>query len=121
MRELDDVFERLHRSSFRQRFRLQGPEREYLDRKGLEVVLAHAADFVDKRLAPANPATDGKQTPMRKHPVFVAQHATATCCRGCLEKWHAIKKGRELSVDEKRYIVNSLLLSPLWQRTLDQS
>lgn len=67
--------------------------------------MAHAVDFIDKRLAPASPVNDGKQTPMRKHPVFVAQHATATCCRGCLEKWHAISKGHELSVEEKQYIL----------------
>jgi hypothetical protein len=108
MNNIDEVFERLKRSSFRQRFRLQGPERDYLDRKGLDVVMGHAADFVDKRLAPAYPANDGKQTPMRKHPAFVAQHATATCCRGCLEKWHAIPKGRELSADEKQYVVDVL-------------
>jgi predicted Fe-S protein YdhL (DUF1289 family) len=108
MKNFEEVFERLQRSSFRQRFRLQGPERVYLDRKGLEVVMGHAADSVDKRLAPAHPANDGKQTPMRKHPVFVAQHATATCCRGCLEKWHAIAKGHELSADEKQYVIDVL-------------
>jgi predicted Fe-S protein YdhL (DUF1289 family) len=108
MKNLDEVFDRLQRSSFRQRFRLQGPEREHLDRKGLNTVMVHAAGFVDKRLAPAHQANDGKQTPMRKHPVFVAQHATATCCRGCLEKWHAIAKGRELSADEKRYVLDVL-------------
>jgi Domain of unknown function (DUF4186) len=106
MRNIDEVFDKLKRSSFRQRFRLQRFEQEYLDRKGLDVVLAHAADFVDKRLAPAEPANDGKQTPMRKHPVFVAQHATAKCCRGCLEKWHAIPMGRELSADEKQYVID---------------
>jgi hypothetical protein len=42
---------------------------------------------------------------MRNHPVFVAQHATATCCRGCLEKWHAIPKGRELTTDEVEHIL----------------
>jgi predicted Fe-S protein YdhL (DUF1289 family) len=106
MRSVSEVFDQLQRSSFRQRFRLQGPEREYLDRKGLDVVLAHAADFVEKRLAPADPANDGKQTPMRKHPVFVAQHATATCCRGCLEKWHGISKGHELSAEEKHHVID---------------
>jgi hypothetical protein len=106
MKGVNEVFEQLQRSSFRQRFRLQAPEWEYLNRKGLDVVMEHAADFVDKRLAPAYPANDGKQTPMRKHPVFVAQHATATCCRGCLEKWHAIAKGRELSADEKQYVID---------------
>ena len=105
MRNIDDVLERLRQSSFRQRFRLKGVEREYLDRKGLDVVLEHARDFIEKRLAPAYPANDGKQTPMRKHPVFVAQHATATCCRGCLEKWHDIPKGRELSAEEKQHVV----------------
>ena len=63
------------------------------------------ADFIDKRLAPADLANDGKQTPMRNHPVFVAQHATATCCRGCLEKWHGIPKGRELTAEEKTYVL----------------
>jgi predicted Fe-S protein YdhL (DUF1289 family) len=106
MKNLDEVFESLQRSSFRQRFRLREPEREYLNRKGMDAVLMHAADFVDKRLAPAFPANDGKQTPMRKHPVFVAQHATATCCRGCLEKWHDIKKGHELSASERQHVVD---------------
>ena len=105
MRNVDDVFQRLGQSSFRRRFRLQPPERAYLERKGLEVVLSHAADFVAKRLAPAEPLNDGKQTPMGKHPVFVAQHATATCCRGCLEKWHAIPRGHELSAEERQYVV----------------
>ncbi len=106
MRNIDEVFAQLQRSSFRQRFRLQGPEREYLVRKGLDEIMAHAAEFIGKRLAPAEPANDGKQTPMRKHPVFVAQHATATCCRGCLEKWHAIPKGRELSAEERQHVLD---------------
>lgn len=84
----DQVFERLARSAFRQRFRLRGAEREYLQRKGLETVMSHGEKFITERLAPANPANDGKQTPLRNHPIFVAQHATATCCRGCLEKRH---------------------------------
>jgi hypothetical protein len=106
MPDLDDLFERLEQSPFRRRFRLQGGERAYLERKGLDVVLEHAADFIDKRLAPAYPENDGKQTPMGKHPVFVAQHATATCCRGCLEKWHAITKAHELSPEEKQYVID---------------
>lgn len=58
-----------------------------------------------KRLAPANPKQDGKQTPMKGHPVFLAQHATATCCRGCLERWYGIEKGRPLTQDEMEYMV----------------
>ncbi|MGE5610532.1 MAG: DUF4186 domain-containing protein, partial [Bacillota bacterium] len=105
MRDLDELFEALKRSTFRSRFHLKGAELKYLQTKGLETVLSHARDFVAQRLAPAQPANDGQQTPMRNHPVFVAQHATATCCRGCLEKWHRIAKGRELSDKEQEYVV----------------
>lgn len=108
MRDLDEVFAALEESAFRRRFKLRGKERDYLERKGLVVVLEHAVDFIEKRLAAAEPANDGKQTPMRHHPVFIAQHATATCCRGCLLKWHAIPKGRPLQDEEKQYILSVL-------------
>jgi len=103
--DLDELFERLARSEFRSRFRLRGRELEYLRRKGLEAVMEHAADFVEKRLAPAAPANDGKQTPTGNHPAFVAQHATATCCRRCLAKWHGVAKGRPLTGPEKEYVL----------------
>jgi len=105
MRSIDDIFAGLARSAFRRRFHLRGPDREYIGRKTMPVVLAHAQDFVDKRLAPAAPANDGKQTPMRGHPVFVAQHATATCCRGCLAKWHGIAAGHELTAAERQHVL----------------
>lgn len=108
MRDVEDVFARLSKSNFRSRIHLQQKELDYLNRRGLETVLSHAADFIEKRLAPAYPANDGKQTPWRNHPVFVAQHATATCCRTCLEKWHAIPKGRELTEEEKRHVVEAI-------------
>lgn len=75
--------------------------------RGLETVLAHGRDFVDRRLAPAAPANDGRQTPMRGHPVFIAQHATATCCRSCLAKWHDIPAGRELTADERDHVAEA--------------
>ncbi len=102
---LSEVFAALAESSFRQRFHLRGKELEYLRNKGLLTVLEHAADFIEKRLAMASPVNDGKQTPMRHHPVFIAQHATARCCRGCLEKWHRIPKGRALEVAERQYVL----------------
>jgi hypothetical protein len=68
----------------------------------------HAARFIRERLAPALPANDGKQTPYRNHPVFVVQHATATCCRRCLEKWHAIQKGRQLTSEEPAYVLAAI-------------
>ena len=105
MRDIEELFAALGGSQFRSGFKLRGKELAYLRSKGLGVVLEHASDFIDKRLAPAEPANDGKQTPMRNHPAFVAQHATATCCRGCLQKWHAIPKGRALEPEEKRYVL----------------
>lgn len=105
MRELDEIFDALAKSSFRRQFHLRGKDLDYLRTKGLPVVLAHAGDFVSKRLAPAVPVNDGKQTPFRGHPVFVAQHATACCCRGCLEKWHRIPRGRALEPVEQAHIM----------------
>jgi len=106
--DLTALSDRLSRSAFRRRFRLREPELGYLHRKGLDAVLKHAAEFIEQRLAPAEPANDGKQTPFRHHPVFIAQHATATCCRGCLEQWHSIQKGRPLTLEEKAYILRVL-------------
>ena len=105
MRDLDALFVALDRSKFRRRFVLRGKEAAYLQERGLETILVHARQFVSDRLAPAEPANDGKQTPMTNHPVFIAQHAIATCCRGCLQKWHRIEKGRALSEAEIDYVV----------------
>lgn len=104
MRPLDDLFAALDKSAFRRSFHLRGKELAYLQDKGLQVVLSQADDFIEKRLAPAVILNDGKQTPFRGHPVFVAQHATACCCRGCLEKWHGIAAGHMLSAPEKVHI-----------------
>lgn len=108
MKPLDQVCAGLARSAFRRRFKLGPRERAYLEAKGLPVVLAQARDFIDKRLAPAEPLNDGRQTPMRGHPVFVAQHATATCCRSCLETWHGIPKGRALTGPERDHVLGAI-------------
>ncbi|MGD9109337.1 MAG: DUF4186 domain-containing protein [Phycisphaerales bacterium] len=104
MRDIDELFDGLARSKFRSGFRLGEKELQYLDDKGLDTILEHARDFVIQRLSDAQPKNDGKQTPMRGHPVFIAQHATATCCRGCLFKWHKIEKAKSLSEQEIRYV-----------------
>ena len=107
--DLTNLFERLAKSDFRSRFHLSKQDREYVMEKGLPTIRKHAEDFVAKRLAPAVIPNDGKQTPMRGQPIFIAQHACACCCRGCLEKWYRVPKGRELSADEQRRIVNLLM------------
>ena len=108
MRDLEELFEALSRSAFRAKFQLQDKDLVYLHTKGLPPVIVHAGDFIAKRLAPAMPRNDGKQTPFRGHPVFVAQHATACCCRSCLEKWHRIPKGRALTQGEETYVIKVL-------------
>ncbi len=110
MRDMDELFAALGRSRFRSRFRLSGEEAEYLGRKGLATILEHARDFVTRRLGDANPTNDGRQTPMRNHPVFIAQHATSTCCRKCLEKWHYISQHKALTVEQIDYIIEVLKL-----------
>ena len=108
-KELDILFEKFAKSKFRSRFKLSRKDLQYFEQKGFETIEQHALDFVSKRLGPAYPENDGKQTPMKNHPVFVAQHATATCCRKCLQKWHKIPKGKELIHREIGYIVSIIM------------
>lgn len=106
---LDSLFARLARSKFRSRFHLSEKDLAYIRDKGMDTIRTHAEDFIEKRLSPAIIANDGKQTPMRGHPVFPAQHATATCCRGCLNKWHRIPMGRALTQQERAYVSDVIM------------
>ena len=106
---IDETLARLGRSTFRAGFRLTQKDRQYIAVKGMDAIREHAAAFVRDRLAPADIPNDGKQTPMRGHPVFVAQHACACCCRGCLEKWYRVPRGRALTDGEQQRIVNLLM------------
>ena len=92
-------------SKFRSKFRLTQKDLGYIATKGLETIKEHAFQFVYSRIAPDFPKNDGKQTPMKGHPVFIAQHATATCCRKCIQKWHGIEKGRALNEEEMEFIL----------------
>lgn len=105
----DELFYRYAQSRFRSSFHLTKTDIEYIRKEGLDKIRLHAADFVRKRLAPADIPNDGKQTPYRGHPVFKAQHATGCCCRGCFEKWHHISKGILLSEQQQEYAVNVLI------------
>lgn len=106
---LDDIFEKLSKSKFRSRFKLSQKDRDYIEQKGLDTIRQHAVDFITRRIAPAYIENDGKQTPMRNHPVFVAQHATATCCRKCINKWHGFAIGTHLNEQQQKYIVDLIM------------
>ena len=97
MRDLNEIFAALNKSVFRRKFQLRDRELENLRDKGEETVMSHAADFIEKRLAAANPPNDGRRMPLRNHPVFISQRVTAPCCRGCLEKWRGIARGVALT------------------------
>ena len=100
---------RLARSAFRTRFALRKSDLLYVQARGADALREHARRFVAERLAPAVPRNDGHQTPMRGHPVFVAQHATGTCCRRCLKKWHGVPEGSPLSLLEQDYVVDVVM------------
>ena len=88
---------------------LRSRSNDRVGRRDLDTIKQHAGDFIAKREAPAYIPNDGKQTPMRGHPVFIAQHATATCCRECIRKWHKMQPGRELSQVQQDYLVDVIM------------
>jgi Domain of unknown function (DUF4186) len=106
---IDQRLDAIAQQPFRARFHLRGRERALVELRGLDAVRSHAEELIGARLAPAQPRNDGRQTPYRNHPVFVAQHATATCCRGCLERNHQIARGHELSEAERSYVVDVIM------------
>ena len=93
----------LSKSKFRSSFHLRKYMIDYINDKGMNTIESHTEDFIEKNLSKLLP-NDGKQTPMKGHPTFIAQHATATCCRGCIEKWYKIPKDKELNIKEKKFI-----------------
>lgn len=106
---IEDILNKLNSSKFRSRFHLKSGDVNYIKEKGLSKIESHALDFINKRLKDVSKVNDGKQTPIKVHPVFIAQHATATCCRGCLEKWHKIEKTHILNEKEVLYIKNVIM------------
>ena len=109
MQSIDEALKKLEHSKFRSSFHLTKKEREYLKEKGMDVMESHARDFVRTKLSAADPVNDGKQTPMKGHPVFKAMHATACCCRGCMNKWYKVPLHQELSEVQQEKIVHLLM------------
>lgn len=107
--KIKNIFDRLSKSKFRSSFHLKDKDILYIEDKGIDKIRNHAYDFVTKRLADTSNVTDGKQTPMKGHPVFIAQHATGTCCRSCLEKWHHIRKNKNMTEDDIKYVVDVIM------------
>lgn len=104
-----NILEKLSHSKFRRSFNLKDNDKKYIQEKGLEVIREHTKTFIRERLSPNFISNDGKQTPTKGHPTFIAQHATATCCRGCLYKWHHIPKNVELTLSQQEYIIDVII------------
>ena len=109
MHSYEEIAPRLAQSKFRSRFRLGRRELVCIAEKGFPVIEAQCREIIRRRLGPAVIPNDGRQTPWRGHPCFIAQHATGCCCRGCLRKWHGIPEGRALSDEEISAIAELLL------------
>ena len=107
--KIKNILDILSKSKFRSSFHLKDKDILYIEDKGIDKIRNHAYDFVTKRLADTSNVTDGKQTPMKGHPVFIAQHATGTCCRRCLEKWHHISKNKNMTDDDIKYVVDIIM------------
>lgn len=105
MTDIETVLAALAASDYRKRYKLSTADKSQLRIAGMAKVMKQAAEIIGKQIAPERPVNDGTQTPQKGHPVYVAQHATATCCRRCLAKWHAIDSGHELTPDEKAHIL----------------
>ena len=109
MQSIEEALDKLAHSRFRSSFHLNQKQKEYIAEKGMDVIESHACDFVEKRLAPARIENDVKQTPMKGHPVFIAQHATACCCRGCLYKWYRVERNVALTPVQQQKIVKLIM------------
>ncbi|MBA2863533.1 DUF4186 domain-containing protein [Methanococcus maripaludis] len=104
-----EIYKKLMKSEFRTKFQLNNQDKEYIKDKGIIKIQNHAFEFLNTRIKPEFIKNDGKQTPMKGHPVFIAQHATATCCRECIKKWHKFPKNRELTDEEVEYLVGLVM------------
>ncbi len=109
MQTINEALSKLSKSKFRSGFHLKKKDFEYIEKVGLDKIREHAQRFVAERLAPAYIENDGAQTPTKGHPVFIAQHACACCCRGCLNKWYRVPKNTEISTRSQEKIVNLLM------------
>jgi hypothetical protein len=61
---------------------------------------------IRQRIGKAENYREGYQTPWfdKNTSVSYGQHATATCCRRCVEYWHGIPFGRDLTESEVKYL-----------------
>lgn len=71
----------------------------------------HAKKVLKSKIGSSHNVWDGRQTPMTGNEIVnYAQHATATCCRKCLEYWHNIKKEQDLTEEQLEFCTDLVML-----------
>lgn len=81
-------------------------------RKGREGLRVAAEQRLEKSVGPSRSEIfrDGTQTKLHGNILHYAQHATATCCRKCIEAWHGIPREQPLTSTEMGYMVELVML-----------
>lgn len=78
--------------------------------RGKEATRGAAFKLLKARIGKYNSYIDGRQTPMGKEELInYAQHATATCCRQCLEAWHNIDMEKPLTEKELDFCIDLVM------------
>lgn len=114
-RDLTDVaftFETMRTEYIRHHFwhvEIDDSSLEHARKKGMIALMDDVPKRLMQSIAKANPFRDGTQTPFHGRAVYYAQHATATCCRKCVEEWHAIPRGRALTENELQYLTQLVI------------
>lgn len=85
---------------------------------GLAGLKTRVRPLLAKKIGPAHIFRDGTQTRKEGSALFYAQHATATCCRKCLDYWYNVERGRDLT-DEELDRCEWLVLSYLDRRSAE--
>jgi hypothetical protein len=79
-------------------------------RKGVLGTQLAAEKILTRGVGPAFPYRDGHQVPYESADIVnYARHATAACCRKCIEYWHGVPTGREMTPDEIGYLVKLVM------------
>ena len=108
-KDITSIRAKLDKDGRSNKFTLGEAEVEYIQSRGIDILRLHATDFIQKRIAPAEPKNDGHQTPTKGHPVFIAQHACGCNDRDAVETFFSLKKGKQLSEKEVTLIVDVLI------------
>ena len=109
LKKIEEVFSKLNKTGRINDFSLGASEIEYVTSRGIDILRLHATDFIQKRIAPAEPKNDGHQTPAKGHPVFLAQHACGCNDRDSVEKFFGFNKGVLLKDKEVNLIVDVIV------------